>query len=211
MKCRWCTDVFVSIFHQLTFSRLSNRASCNRSLPNNFLRLLILITIFFINHYLRKTKVKEEMFLSLFITNRCKGSDWTEVYFLFFFVFKRCLCVGSHPGLVLIRGWEERTETASVHFNLSRVSTISFFRTNSDFFTKCRWWKNGLMVIVTQVCYLKLSWGSSPFHCINCLSRSWCKKLSSPFSPPSLLFVHPILKSEKQRIICRHIPHILNE
>ena len=131
------------------------------------------------------------MFLSLFITNRCKGSDWTEVYFLFFFVFMRCLCVGSHPGLVLIRGWEERTETASVHFNLSRVSTISFFRTNSDFFTKCRWRKNGLMVIVTQVCYLKLSWGSSPLtvvhHGINCSVQveNSCKKLSS-FSPPSL-------------------------
>ena len=181
----WC---FCINHHQLTLSRLSNRASCNRSLPNNFLRLLILITIFFINHYLTKTKVKEEMFLSLFLLP-IGVKDLTELKSISYSsLFLSGFCVLA-PILALF--WSEAARRSelrqtqllrSVHFNLSRVSTISFFWTNSDFFTKCRWRKKCLMVIVTQVCYLKLSWGSSPLtvHGINCSVQveNSCKNLS---------------------------------
>ena len=38
---------------ELTLRRLSSRASCSRSPPNNFLKLLILTTIFFIKSWLK--------------------------------------------------------------------------------------------------------------------------------------------------------------
>ena len=40
--------MFLFVYVQLTFIRLSSSTNCSKSFPNNFFMLLILITIFFI-------------------------------------------------------------------------------------------------------------------------------------------------------------------
>ena len=206
MDIQGVDGVFIRINVQLTFIRLNSSTNCSKSFPNNFFMLLILITIFFIKCTQRQMS-RRDLFSNLMSQRIWWNWSVGCVSSLF---LSGLLCIGCHPltsPCCEPRAAQQRTDTLGVgrgpqhsYIEYQRYHFSGQIPTSSKIAAAAADKKNRLEVMSAFLRFF-------PFTLSLQSVCSWGvrKKLSSPFSPPSLPFVHQFLyricKHKKQRII----------